>query len=117
MPSKAYNFGTTEQTIVAEYTRTFLSIQNIHGTNNLFVSDQKGMALAEGQRISPNGILIIRRALGEEPQKDWHVVASGANTTARIQVDYADYPLVIANIGTPQLPPPPPPPVPERTPI
>jgi len=107
MPSKAYSFGTTEQTIKAEKDRTVLIIQNIHGTQDLYVSDDKGMALAEGMRISPNGSFDCKKAWGMEPEKAWHVVASGAATTARIYVDYGDYPKVEGITVTPAPTPPP----------
>lgn len=116
MPVKAYSFGITEQKIGREDNRTVLSIQNIHGANYLYVSDQKGMALSEGQRISPNGVFLVKRALGEEPEKAYFVVASGANTTARIFVDYGDYPIVRVRNGISPSPGPGPTPTPTPSP-
>lgn len=107
MPSKAYSFGTTEEKIDEEPDRTTLIIQNIHGSNYLYVSDQQGMALSDGTRISPGGHRDIKKALGEEPEKAWYVVASGANTTTRIFVDYGDYPKVEGITVTPAPTPPP----------
>jgi len=94
MPVKAYSFGTTEDKIGAEPTRTVLLIENIHGTNYLYVSDQAGMALSDGLRINPGGSLAFKKAHGEEPEKAWWIVASGAGTTTRIFVDYGDYPKI-----------------------
>jgi len=95
LPTKAYSFGTTEETIGREDNRTTFSIQNIHAANYLYISDLKNMALSDGQRISPGGVFIVKKALGEEPEKAWYVVASAANTTARIFTDYSDYPQVL----------------------
>ncbi len=106
MPTKDYSFGTTEETIGREDSRTVLMIQNIHATNYLYVSDLKGGALNSGIRISPGGHITFKKASGEEPEKAYHVVASGADTTTRIFVDYGDYPSVdIRGIVPEAIPP------------
>jgi hypothetical protein len=113
LPSKAYSFGVTEEKIGAEPDRTVLIIQNIHATQNLFVSDDSGQALSDGVRITPNGSFDCKKALGMEPEKAWYVVASGAGTTTRIYTDYGDYPKVISEHPHEHEHPP----TPERAPI
>lgn len=94
MPSKGYSFGTTEEKVGEEPNRTVITFQNIHAANYLYVSDTAGRSLSDGVRISPNGSFTVKKADGEEPQKAFFVVASAANTTARIYTEYDDYPFV-----------------------
>lgn len=94
MPSKGYSFGTTEEKIGEENNRTVITFQNIHAANYLYVSDTAGRALSDGVRISPSGSFTVKKADGEEPEKAFFVVASAANTTARIYTEYNDYPFV-----------------------
>jgi len=94
MPSKGYSFGTTEEKIGEETNRTVITFQNIHAVNYLYVSDTAGRALSDGVRINPSGSFTVKKADGEEPEKAFFVVASAANTTARIYTEYDDYPFV-----------------------
>jgi len=94
MPSKGYSFGTTEEKIGEEPNRTVITFQNIHAANYLYVSDTAGRALSDGVRINPSGSFSVKKADGEEPEKAFFVVASAANTTARIYTEYDDYPFV-----------------------
>jgi len=64
------------------------------------------MAKSSCLRLSPNGSFTVKKALGEEPEKAYFVVASGANTTARVFVDYGDYPEVRLRNGAPTPAPP-----------
>jgi len=94
LPSKGYSFGTTEEKIGEETNRTVITFQNIDAANYLYVSDTAGRALSDGVRINPSGSFTVRKADGEEPEKAFFVVASAANTTARIYTEYDDYPFV-----------------------
>ena len=102
MPTRVIVVGNTEATgvtIPSDPQRTVLVVQNLDtvaGTDYLWMSDEKGQVAATGVVINPvGGSLTLRRTMGEEPEKTWHLVASTAACPVRIMELFGEPTIVV----------------------
>lgn len=106
MPTKVLSVGTTEAEAV-EYNdrRTALTIQNLHASNVVYVTDSSGQASVSGLALGTQySSITLRRSEGYEPQKQWFVYASGASTPVRILEMFGELPTEPGPPGVPGQP-------------
>lgn len=79
-----YSVGTTEAKVASiQEDRTSLIILNNHGTATIYYRDTKGVAIANGLPIAPNGNLVLKIP-EDDPRKEAWVVSDTLATDVRV---------------------------------